>query len=148
MDGKKELAEAVTSNGQQNQGFESIQDYFSTNLAGNQVSLRPIAPTRTHKLYAQDGKKVVASIVGATLFQSRKARTSLYRRTNSWAIGLHILERARALDVETVQITDPETGKTYTTALEWFWEHGTALYITEAQRALNLNFWTVSDGRL
>jgi hypothetical protein len=146
---KKKLAAARQSNDQQNGGFEINQEHPTTSPPKNQVSLRPIDKTATRELRSQDGKKVVASIRGACLYQRRKARTSVHRLTNSWAIGTHILDRARVLDVERVEITDPETGKVYTAPLEAFWgEHSVAIDYVEPQRGLPLRYWTVTDGRL
>jgi len=143
---------AVTSSDQQNQEPEtaagsgaSFYDYDTPSGAESQVSLPSIDTTTTHQLYAQDGKKIVASIVGATLFQKRRASTSIYRRLNSWNIGTHILDRARQLDAANVRIEDPETHKVYETELENFWIHGVEVYHVEAQRALPLRFWDVTQ---
>lgn len=147
MDDKKKLAEAVTSNGQQNQGFEPIQDHSSTNPARTQVSIDTTRTGKlTHKLFDRSGKRCIATIHGVTLFQKRRASTSIYRRLNSWNIGTHILDRARQLDAANVRIEDPETHKVYETELENFWIHGVEVYHVEAQRALPLRFWTVTGG--
>ena len=122
MGGKKELAEAVTSNGQQNQEPETAAgsgaSFYDYDIhPALKVKFRYPQSTQQEPINCmhKTAKRLWRRLLAPPFFSCARRGPPYTGARIHGPSGCTFLDRARALDVETVQISDPETHKVYTT---------------------------------
>lgn len=101
------------------------------------------------KIYIKttEGIRHIGNLDNGVFTSIRHSSTHLYRKLNAWGVDYKALQdMMENKGLHTVVIHDKDTGKTYHTKAENFFEHGTVLHFKphRTQIFLPLEFWEVS----
>lgn len=103
-------------------------------------------------LYTADGRHSGCVLDGSRLVRTVRGSVHQLRRPPAWSFERNILEQAHTAGARVVEVTDTETGVTYSTSLATLWQKGIRLQRGHGEQiALPLNLWHREDpkqGRL
>ena len=96
-------------------------------------------------IYRADGRAIVGRVEGCTFFKRARSTVHMLRRPPAWACDVDTLDQAQAAGATRVEVSDLDTGKTYTADLAAFFRHGVRVTRGHgAQLALPLGYWSVN----